>query len=266
MAPARRDLVVVGASAGGVEALTKFVASLPANLPAAVAVVLHMPSRGPSALHFILSRSGPLRCVPVSDGQPVRPGRVYVAPPDRHLVVSGEQLRLSDEPPALGHRPSVDVLFSSAARTRGARTIGVVLSGALADGTAGMVAIKSRGGVALVQDPVEARCSGMPLSVIRHVRVDHVLPVGEIGHQLAHLVGQQVDADGPVRDELSMERALWTALHTLDEKAELSRRMRASPLARAHSYLAERYARAHQEAAEAADVLRAHLTRRGLEQ
>lgn len=265
MAAARRDLVVVGASAGGVEALTRFAASLPPDLPAAVAVVLHIPAGGQSALHHILSRSGPLRCSTAADRQPLLPGHVHVAPPDRHVIVEGDELRLSDGPSMHGHRPAVDALFSSAARTRGARTIGVVLSGALADGTAGMVAIKSRGGVAMVQDPTEARCNGMPLSAIRHVQVDHVLPVAEMGRQLALLAGQEVEPDGPSRTESAVDQALWTALHTLDEKAELARRMRVSPLAKAHAYLAERYARAQQEAVEAAEVLRAHLTRTGAE-
>lgn len=256
MEPARRDLVVVGASAGGVEALTRFARHLPADLPAAVVVVLHMPVGGVSAMAEILARHGPLECVEATDGAPVRQGRIHVAPPDRHLLVDDGVLRLSTVPAMHGHRPAVDVLFRSAA---GPRTIGVVLSGALADGTAGMVAIKARGGVAVVQDPADARCPGMPVSVLRHVRVDHVLPARAIGGLLGRLVGEHVEpCDHPPPDS-AIERALWIALHTLDEKAALSERLRRGRAARSHDVLAERYTRAQEESAEAAEVLRAYL-------
>jgi two-component system, chemotaxis family, protein-glutamate methylesterase/glutaminase len=261
MEPAPRDLVVVGASAGGVEALTRFAAHLPAELPAAVVVVLHIPVGGASSMPEILSRSGPLPCVEAADATPLRRGHIHVAPPDRHVLVEEDVLRLSSAPAMHGHRPAVDALFRSAASPR---TIGVVLSGALADGTAGMASIKERGGVAIVQDPADARCSGMPVSVLRHVPVDHVLPAGAIGWMLGRLVREHVEQPEDPQPDSEVRRAMWTALHTLDEKAALSERMRASKVAQSHEVIAERYSRARQESAEAAEVLRAYLIRGGL--
>lgn len=199
----RRDTIVVGASAGGVEALRELVAGLPADLPAAVLVVLHLPAGGASALASVLHRSGPLPAVEAANAQPLRPGTVAVAPPDRHLLVVDGHTVLSRGPTENGHRPAVDALFRSAARARGPRVIGVQLSGSLDDGAAGMVAIAGAHGAVVVQDPQGAIYPGMPESVLRLLTADHVLPVAKIPAVLADLTAADLPDDlGPGISEL----------------------------------------------------------------
>lgn len=200
--PTEPGVVVVGASLGGVEALGALVAGLPADLPAAVCVVQHLPPEADSRLPAILGRAGPLPVAHPRDGEAMAPGRVYVAPPGRHLEVRPGVLALTDGPRENGSRPAADVLFRSAARHYGPRAVGVVLTGSLDDGSAGLVAIRAVGGVGVVQDPADAACPDMPLSAIAAAAPEHVLPLAAIAACVAGLVGRvpaSVPASAPGR-------------------------------------------------------------------
>jgi two-component system chemotaxis response regulator CheB len=192
---APRGLVVIGASAGGIEALRELVAGLPADLPAAVLVVVHVPPTGTSVLPVILSRRGPLPARHAEDGAELRAGQLLVAPPDRHLVVIDRGVGLTRGPQENGHRPAVDVLFRSAARAWGSRVMAVVLSGALDDGAAGVVAVKRRGGRCVVQS--DALFDGMPAAAIRADHPDAELPVADIPGQLTEWLGALPEDPGP---------------------------------------------------------------------
>jgi two-component system, chemotaxis family, protein-glutamate methylesterase/glutaminase len=180
-------MIVIGASAGGVEALTTLVSGLPSDLPAAVFIVLHIPAQSPSLLPPILSRAGPLPAEHPADKTPIKYGRIYVAPPDHHLLVEEGLVRVVRGPKENRHRPAVDPLMRTAACSYGPRVVGVILTGSLDDGTAGLLAVKTRGGVAVVQDPEEALYPSMPRSALAHVAVDHCLPLKEISTLLARL-------------------------------------------------------------------------------
>ncbi|MEV6283257.1 chemotaxis protein CheB [Kribbella sp. NPDC051770] len=205
-----RDLVVIGASAGGVEALRSLVSQLPADLPAAVLVVLHLPAGSTSVLATILDDAGRLPAEPAEHGAPIHRGRLYVAQPDHHLLLDGDRQVMSSGPTENGHRPAVNALFRSAALARGPLVAGIVLSGVLDDGTAGLAAIKARGGLAIVQDPDDAAYRGMPDNALAAVAVDHVLPAAAIGEQLAGLLGVPVDPVPPAEPDplLRYEHAL----------------------------------------------------------
>ncbi|HEX8115863.1 MAG TPA: chemotaxis protein CheB, partial [Pyrinomonadaceae bacterium] len=192
--------MVIGASAGGVEALSAIVAGLPADFPAAVFVVLHTSPQSPCILAGILDRAGPLPARYAEDRERIAPGRVYVAPPDRHLVVEPTRVRLTLGPKENRFRPAVDPLFRSAAQTYGPRVVGVILTGNLDDGTSGLLAIKQLGGTAVVQDPREAFSPSMPLSALEHVEVDYRLPLREIAPRLVRLATSQADEVEEVRE------------------------------------------------------------------
>ena len=181
------DIIVVGASVGGLDALRAVVADLPSDLPAALFVVWHLAPESPALLPDILQRAGPLPALHPHDGEAIRPGRIYVAPPDHHLLLEDGRMRLRHGPKENRFRPAIDPLFRSAASAYGPRVIGVILSGALDDGTAGMAAVKARGGIAVIQDPREAINPAMPQSVRAHVAVDHCVPAAAIGPLLTDL-------------------------------------------------------------------------------
>ncbi|MDB6129016.1 MAG: CheB methylesterase [Verrucomicrobiales bacterium] len=277
------DIIVIGASAGGVEALPRLIGSLPADLPAAVFIVLHIPAQGPALTAQLIGRAALLSVHEGIDGEKIRSGNVYVAPPDYHLQLDGAHVRLSRGPRENFHRPSIDTLFRSAAESYGPRVTGVILTGHLDDGTAGLHAVKSHGGIAIVQNPEEALVPAMPQSALRNVKVDHCVGLAEMGPLLVRLattrsvrkkvrsrmekrsmspkdmekkfgpptafvcpecngplwetkagpslqfrchVGHAYSPDSLLADHADgLERALWSAVRTFDERAALLRRL-----------------------------------------
>jgi two-component system chemotaxis response regulator CheB len=205
---ANRDIIVIGASAGGVEALRLLVRALPKSLQAAIFIVVHTAPDSPGILHEILAYEGGLPSVSARDWEEIRMGRIYVAPPDRHLLLdSSGYTRLTKGPKENRFRPAVDPLFRSAARAFGPRVVGVVLTGGLDDGTAGLLAIKQRGGLAVVQDPDDALVASMPLNAMKHVVVDYCLPLVEVAPLLVRLSAESSEEEGAyaVSEELDIE-------------------------------------------------------------
>ncbi len=288
-----RDIIVIGASAGGVEALPAVLSKLPKTLPASVFIVLHVPAEFPSQLPAIIRRQAKMPAEHAKNGDKIEPGRIYVAPPDVHVRLEEGRVQLVHGPKENRHRPAIDPLFRSAAKAYGPRVVGTILTGALDDGTQGLEIIKQCGGVAIVQNPEEAFAPSMPLSALRYVEVDHVLPLAEIPPVLVRLAREPVivkdvracadaqkevsimktdttleemkkimgppsgficpDCDGPLWESKSgelphfrclvghafssesllageseaVERALWTAVKTLEERAALLEKLAA---------------------------------------
>ncbi|QDT14803.1 Chemotaxis response regulator protein-glutamate methylesterase [Alienimonas californiensis] len=196
---------------GGQEALVAMCRALPPDLPAAVLIVSHTVPYGRPLLARILDRAGPLPATHPADGEPVRPGHVYVAPPDRHLLLVDDVLRLSRGPHENNTRPAVDPLLRSVAVARGPRAIGVVLTGLLNDGASGLRAVKRCGGIAVVQDPEDAAYPDMPKAALAAVgadRVDYRLTLANLGATLGRLVREPTGPAVPVPDDLRAEVAL----------------------------------------------------------
>lgn len=182
------DIIVVGGSTGAVESMQELVRPLPADINAAVFIVLHTSPDFPSMLPQILTRAGHLPVKHAEDGEPIRRGQILVAPPDRHLTLHDGTVRVRRGPRENRHRPAIDPLFRTAARNFDSRVIGVILSGHLDDGAAGLRAIRSTGGIGIVQDPKDALAPHMPESALRYGGADYVLPASKIGPRLTELV------------------------------------------------------------------------------
>jgi two-component system, chemotaxis family, protein-glutamate methylesterase/glutaminase len=309
---ATRDIVVIGASAGGVQALKTFVATLPADFQATIFIVLHLPPYSETQMPEILNRAGKLPAVQARNNDPFEKGHIYIAPPDRHLLLKPDKMVLEAGPRENFNRPAIDPLFRSAARSFGPRVIGVVLSGMLDDGTAGLQEIQAAGGIAIVQDPEDALYRSMPENALDHLDVDYREPVSNIGPLLCDLIQQEIprtiqlseppfktlqleDAGAPsvyscpdcggvlwelaepnlvrfrcrvghtygpeslsARQSEDVERALWTALTSLEESAAFSRRLAARAWQRGDRHTAFYY----EERMKKAEANAAHI--RGL--
>ncbi|MBW8687068.1 chemotaxis protein CheB [Chitinophaga rhizophila] len=188
----KRNIIVIGASAGGFDAIKRIVADLPADLAASIFVVWHMSANTTGILPHVLNMLGTLPATQALDGELISENHIYVAPPDRHLLLENGYIRVTRGPKENRFRPAIDPLFRSAALAYGPRVIGIELSGALDDGAAGMWAIKQQGGLAIVQDPSDAEVPSMPKTTMDAVDVDYVLPVHEIGLLLTRLVKDDV--------------------------------------------------------------------------
>ncbi len=191
-------IFVIGASLRGIDALCELVSRLPKGFPAPIFIAQHVASHSPGMLPHLLSKAGPLQAVHPKSGATFEPGTIYVAPPDRHMLVRKGYVSLSHGPHENLARPAIDPLFRSAAVTYGSAVVGVVLTGQLNDGTSGLLTVKDRGGFTIVQEPKEATARSMPLSAIRHMEVDKVCTLEEMARLFVELAN---DAPPPESQE-----------------------------------------------------------------
>lgn len=185
---ANRDVLAIGTSAGGVEALVFLARNFPRAFPAAVLVTIHLPGHSRSVLDEILSEAGPLPAAFAETGDTVRQGRIYIAPPNRHLLLEGDRIALGEGPRENNSRPAIDPMLRSAAVCCASRTVGVVLTGTLGDGASGLWAVRQGGGIAVVQDPTDAAFAEMPLTALNKAAPDHVVGLAEMPSLLDKLV------------------------------------------------------------------------------
>ncbi len=208
----KRNIVVIGASAGGFDAIQKIVAGLPPTLDASIFIVWHMSPDIRGILPEVLNRLQTLPAEHAVDMEPLKTGRIYVAPPDHHLLLEKDRVRVTKGPKENRFRPAVDPLFRSAALTFGSRVIGVILSGALDDGTAGLWTIKQHGGMAIVQDPHDAEVPSMPQSALRTVEADHCVPVSQIPELLIKHVAETADKNRKIENDKKREAEIRIAM------------------------------------------------------
>ena len=201
----QRDIIVIGGSAGSFDPLRIIISSLPASFPGSVLIVTHMMADFPSLLEEHLSSNSRVPVSQAADQEPIRRGHIYVARPDYHLTVEAGKMRVLRGPRENRHRPAIDPLFRTAARVYGQRVIGIILSGTLEDGSMGPVAVKQRGGVAVVQDPEDALCGDMPRNALQSVEVDYCLPAVDIAKLISRLSRESVELHSPTPSLLEQE-------------------------------------------------------------
>jgi two-component system chemotaxis response regulator CheB len=209
MPPKGRDVVVIGTAAGGLEALDQLIGQLPTDLPASIVIVQHM-DRGNSGEPLLrrLGRHQAFHPKLAENGERLKPGHLYIAPPDNHLLIKKGKMLVTKGAAENRHRPGIDPLFRSAAASHGSRVIAVVLTGMLDDGTAGLIAVKRCGGVTVVQDPRDAAYSGMPLSALDDADVDYCVSIAEMGPLLVSLVSTPHGKSKAVPDDIRTEAAI----------------------------------------------------------
>jgi two-component system, chemotaxis family, protein-glutamate methylesterase/glutaminase len=217
-----KHIVVIGASAGGLEALRAIVGALDPDFAAPICVVLHTSPQSPGLLDGILTRSGRLEATNAINGERLRPGHIYVAPPDFHLVIEPGIVRVTKGPRENRFRPAIDPLFRSAGQVYGPAAIGVILTGSLDDGTDGLSAIKRLGGCAIVQDPMEALFPSMPQHAIDHVEVDYILPLAQIAPMLVRLTAAAIEpaARAVIPEQIQVEVKIAMEHNPLDAGLE----------------------------------------------
>src|SRR5262245_6147675 len=221
---AGHDIVVVGASAGGLDAVSKLISGLPTRFPAAVFIVIHITASAKSALASILNRAGSLPAVEAVDGQPIERGRIYVAVPNHHLLIKEGFVSVVAGPKENRHRPAIDPLFRTAARAYGSRVVGIILSGAGDDGVAGLHAIHNRGGVTIAQDPSDAAHADLPRNALEFAAVDHVLPTAAMAQLLVDIVGEPAPNSEPSTKMLEREAKMAEVdLPTIEDEDKGSR-------------------------------------------
>lgn len=202
---ANRDILAIGTSAGGIEALLYLAKQLPSDFPAAILLTLHLPSSRRSALGEILTRAGQLPAEFANHGDALQKGRIFIAPPGRHLLVDGETLSLGTGPRENNVRPAIDPMLRSAAVCCGHRTIGVVLTGTLGDGASGLSAINQCGGSTIVQDPRDATFPEMPLTALNRSKPHHIVALVDMPALFRKLAGQPAGEPVPAPSSMKYE-------------------------------------------------------------
>lgn len=202
---ATKDIIAVGGSTGSGAVLRALVADLPENLPASVFISTHIPSNSPGLLTELLAAKAKLPLTQALDGQPIQRGHIYVAAPDRHLLLIGNTIKFGTGPRENMVRPSIDPMFRSAALSFGPRVVGIVLTGMLNDGAAGLHSIKSCGGTTVVQHPLDAEADQMPLAALETVEVDYVTPAADLGSLIAKIAGSDASGSHTPSENLRLE-------------------------------------------------------------